>query len=1094
MFKSCALTLTALACWGFIQVASAAVPGPGPDPLLASLHFRFLGPNGNRAISVVGVPGNSKIAYYGAASGGIWKTTDGGAHFKPIFDSTDVSAVGALALAPSNPNIVWAGTGEPYIDRVSAPGDGVYKSTNAGRTWEHMGLGKTGHISNIAINPENPNIVFVCALGQGYKPNPERGVYRTENGGKTWKLVHHVNNTTGCFGLSMDPHDPNTLFAGTWQLSIRPWKLDSGGSDGGVFVTHDGGNTWSRVSGHGLPAKGTPVGKISVRVAPSNSNVVYALIQGKTGSGLLYRSSDGGKDWLLMHQGDGIGNRPMYFMNMTVAPNDENLIFMPNQTFWVSLDGGKTIFKAPHPKPKFDGKITYPSADTSKITYIGGDIHDVWIDPKDPERILVADDHGGGMSLNGGHSWFTVILPIAQIYRVDTNSSIPYNIIGNRQDMDGMMVPSRVLYYRANDTMNNLNRAIWAGAWHGYGGCESGDSVFDPVKPNILWTGCYNGDLQRVNLRTGQSRNVAVWPVATFGANPAKVRDRWNWTFPIAISPFDHNRVYVGSQYVYETTDAGQNWKRISPDLTTDRHLVNSGGLTVDNLMTFSSATLSIIDESPVKAGVIWTGSYDGQVTVTQDGGAHWTNVTANIKGLPPYGTINLQASPFNAGTAYVTSNRLNMGDYKPYIFETTDYGKTWKNISGNIPHSEFSYVHIVREDPVRKGMLYAGTENALYISWDNGTHWTQLKNNLPPTPMFWLTIQPKFSDLVIGTYGRGIWVLDDVTPLRSWPRVSREGKPHLFNPRPAYRFRTVVTAPEVSPNAVTLGENIPYGADLNYYLPTAEPVTLTITNSSGKAVRILHEHGTTGLNRIFWDLRYEPPRKATLLTNPPGKPWVNTPEHGRPLKPWGTPSPNGPLVLPGMFTVSLSVKGTQVGSAPLQVRPDPHLPVTMSKMVAGQTLLLKMKREINQTVRLINHFETVRKQIETLRGNLVSGPKGSRVRAAAKDLEDKAVAIEGRLFAIESVDGEGSFRVPPQLYEKLGSLYNELANTGRYNTGAQHGPTTAQIEVNEKLHQTLASIQQATDVFKQKDITKFNTIAKANSVKTVVWQPIRSQ
>jgi photosystem II stability/assembly factor-like uncharacterized protein len=1082
MLKSFAMMSVMLASFGLGSLVSAA---PSPDSQLASLHFRSLGPNGNRAISVIGVPGDARVAYYGAASGGIWKTTDGGAHFKPIFDSTDVSAVGAIALAPSNPDIVWAGTGEPSIIRTASSGNGVYKSVDGGSTWEHMGLEQAGHIGNIAVNPQNPDIVYVCALGNAYRSNPERGVYRTEDGGRNWRLVLKVNGTTGCYGLSMDAHDPNTLFAGTWQLSVSTWKLNSGGPDGGIFVTRDGGDTWSQVSGHGLPAKGTPVGKISVRVAPSNSSVVYALIQTKTG--LLYRSNNGGRDWSLVHESDELNNRMPYFGNLTVGQDDENLIFIPNQAFLVSLDGGKTVFKAPRPNHSlhFADKLVYPKADTKEISYVGGDIHDVWVDPKNPERILVADDHGGGMSLNGGYSWFTVVLPIAQIYRVHTDSSIPYNVIGNRQDMDGMMVPSRVLFYRANDTMNDLTRAIWAGSWHGYGGCESGDSVFDPTDPDILWTGCYNGDLQRVNLLTGQSRNVAVWPEASFGANPAKVRDRWNWTFPITISPFDHNRVYVGSQYVYETTDAGQHWARKSPDLTSGEHLGDNGGLTVDNLMTFSSGTLSVIEESPVKAGVIWTGSYDGRVNLTQDGGEHWANVTP--KGLQEGATINLQASPFDMGTAYVTANRMRMGDNLPYVFKTTDFGKSWTNISGDIPHSRFSYVHVVRQDPVRKGMLYAGTENALYVSWDDGGHWTRLRNNLPPAPVSWLTIQPKFNDLVIGTYGRGIWILDDVTALRSWDSVSRAGTPHLFDPRPAYRFRTVVTAPEVSPNAVTLGENIPYGADLNYYLPAAGTVTITIADSSGKLVRKLDEKGVAGFNRIFWDLRHEPALKPTLLTNPPGKPWVDTPEEGRPLKPWGSPSPDGPLVLPGTFTVSMTVNGTQVGSAPLQVLADPNLPVDPSKMAAGEAMLLRIQGEINDAVRLINSLEHTRKQIGTLVGKLGADKQASKVRAAATALEAKALEIESRLFYIDSIGGEGNFRGPPELYEKLGSLYNELVNTGRYNTGAQQGPTAAQIEVNEMLGQTLASIQQAAETFTNTDVARFNALAKDSHVDVVI-------
>lgn len=1078
------LALLALPGIGFVQAATINHTSNNP---LAALHFRFLGPNGNRDISVVGVPGNPLVAYFGAASGGIWKTTDGGTHFKPIFDSTDVSAIGALALAPSNPDIVWAGTGEPYIIRQNiSPGDGVYKSTDAGRTWQHMGLTKTGHIAHIAINPTNPNVVFVCAVGQAYKPNAERGVYRTEDGGQTWKLVLKVNKTTGCSGLSMDMHDPNTLFASTWQVTIRPWDLDSGGRDGGVFVTHDGGNTWSRLgASNGLPAKGTMLGKTAVRIAPSNDKVVYALMQGPK-TGLLYRSNNGGKNWTLAHKGDELDLRAPYYTNFTVAPNNENLLYFPSTPLLVSTDGGRTIITDGGRAGTSPGS---GAANGGKFNaYPGGDTHDVWIDPQNPNRIMTANDEGGDISLNGGESWFVVNLPIAQIYHVYTTNTIPYDVIGNRQDTDGEEGPSRVLTYSGDRA-----GTIPAAAWHAYHGCESGFGVPDPVDPNIIWTGCYNGDLTRTDVLTGQSRNVSVWPVATYGAPTSEVRNRWNWTFPIAISPFDHNHVYVGSQYVYKTTDAGQNWKRISPDLTTDKHLGSSGGLTIDNLMTFSSASLSIIDESPVKRGVIWTGSYDGQVNITRDGGQHWTNVTANIKGLPPWGDINLEASPFDAGTAYVTSDRMMMGDYKPYIYETTDYGRTWKDISGNIPHSEFSFVHIVREDPVRKGMLYAGTGNAIYVSWDDGSHWTHLRNNLPPAPMYWLTIQPTFSDLVIGTYGRGIWVLDDITPLRSWPEVSRADKPHLFTPRPAYRFRNVSTKRQSPPNGVIVGENIRYGADLNYYLPSPEPVTITVTNSAGKVVRVLKEHGKYGLNRVFWNLRYPPLSKATLLTPPPGKPWDKTSSKERPLTVWGAPAPAwGPLVLPGTFSVSLAVDGSPVGSAPLRVLhdPDPNLLGNGSTMAAGQALLLKISREIDQTVTLINYFEATRKQLDAITLRIEGRSNASKVRAAVQSLEAKAVSIESRLFYLRGGgSAEDSFRGSPQLYEKLGTLYNDLqvASFSGYNNGSAQGPTAAEIEVNKKLQRTLSAVQQATAVFKQKAVMAFNADAKKNGLDVAI-------
>lgn len=1064
---------------GFSIVGTALVFAPGAaagstsgNDGLAALHFRFLGPIGNRDIAVAGVPGNPKVAYFGAASGGIWKTEDGGIHFVPIFDSADVSSVGALALAPSDPNTVWAGTGEPYIIReATSPGNGVYKSTDAGKTWQHMGLDQTGHIAHIAINPTNPNIVFVCAIGQAYKPNSERGVFRTEDGGATWKQVLKINDTTGCSGLSMDVHDPNTVFASTWQVQIRPWDLNSGGTDGGVFVTHDGGNTWVRLSGHGLPPAGTLIGKSMVRVAPSNGQIVYVLMQtAKTGQ--LYRSHDGGQDWTLVHESDALDMRAPYYTNFTVAPNNPDILYIPSTPMLVSHDGGKTITEqggrgktAKRPTP-------------GVLTYTGGDTHDVWIDPKNPDRILTADDEGGEQTLNGGETWSSIELPIAQIYHIDTDTSIPYNVVGNRQDTGGQIGPSRVLF----GGFGGGAGIIPAGAWHGFAGCESGFARFDQVDPNIVWSGCYNGDLVRVNLKTGQSRNVSIWPIATFGAPTNEVRDRWNWSFPIAISPSDHNRVYTGSQFVYETTNQGQSWKRISPDLTTGQHLGNSGGLTKDNLMTFSSATLSIIDESPIKAGVIWTGSYDGQVNVTRDGGAHWTNVTANIKGLPPFGTIDLQASPFDAGTAYVSSDLKEMGDYNPYIFKTTDYGKTWNNISGDIPHSEFSFVHVVISDPVRKGMLYAGTENGLYISWDDGSHWTRLRNNFPPAPVYGLKVQQHFNDLVIATYGRGIWVLDDVTPLRTWDEVSKAGQPHLFAPRNAYRFRTTVTQVQEYKNGITEGENIPYGADLDYYLPSAAPVQITITNSAGQVIRVMDEKGTAGLNRVFWNLRYKNLLQAKLLTDPPGEPWVHTPAAGRPLSVWGAPRPDyGPLAVPGTFTVKLSADGANVGTQSLEVLPDPHSLGTQAQMEAGRDLLLKIAGAIDQTVTLINKFEVTRQHLESL--STQSSP--AAVRTAAAALATKAIAIEGRLFDIKNAgSSEFSFQRTPQLYAKLGSLYDNLDNAG-----ADLGPTDPEQEANAELQKTLASVQREAAAFYANDVASFNSLLRKHDI-TEVPQP----
>ncbi len=1033
-------------------MAAAQSPGPlevgagssatSPRAPLADLHFRFLGPQGNRDIAVVGVPGDPLVDYFGAASGGIWKTTDGGTTFQPIFDHEDVSAVGALAIAPSAPNVVWAGTGEPYIIRQpTSPGDGVYKSTDGGRHWQHMGLEQTGHIASIAVNPHDPNLVFVCAVGQGYRNNAERGVYRTKDGGKTWTQVLTVNDETGCSGLSMDAHDPNTLFAGMWQLTIRPWDEHSGGPGSGVFVTHDGGATWARLSGHGLPARGAAVGKVAVRVAPSDSSRVYALLQ-EPGEPAFYRSEDYGQTWTLVNRDNRLIGRAPYFTNFQVAPNNENLIYFVAMNWSVSRDGGDTLANVPR---------------------AGGDLHDVWIDPRDPNRIMTAHDSGGSISLDGGTSWRQIKLPIAQMYHVYTDSRIPYNVIGNRQDDDGVMGPSRSLF---SSGYGGRGGRIAPAEWHGYAGCESGFSVPDPVDPDIVWTGCYNGDLTRVDLKTGQARNVSVWPEDSYGGPPSQVRDRWNWTFPIAISPQDHNQVFVGSQYVYETVNGGQSWKRISPDLTLNdpSHEGDSGGIAGDNLMTFDAETLASIAISPVQAGVIWTGGYDGEVNVTQDGGKTWTNVTRNIPGLPPYGEItNVEPSHFAAGTAYVSDDVMMMGDYNPYIYETRDFGKTWRNVSGDIPHSLFSFVHVVREDPVRKGMLYAGTENSIFFSLDDGGHWTRLKNNLPAAPIYWLTIQPRFSDLVVATYGRGIWILDDVTPLRTWDTATGAAAEHLFKPRDAYRFRRSVLAPESAPNAVVSGENVPYGADLNYYLPAAaKSATLTIRGGDGQVVRTVTGDAHAGLNRAWWDLRYAPPTTVRLLTAPPGMPWVQLGAQGsRPLVAWGG-NPGSPRVLPGTYEVQLTVDGQPAGTAPLTVLKDPAASGTAATMATQLKFSLMMRGEVNAVADMINGLESTRRLLEDAAAVLRRHPGWAAAIQSDRDLEAKYVAVESKLYNtnLTSASIEESFVNPVQLYAKLATLAADFNGTGRYGGGADLGPTDQAVALNQVLVKQMTGLR----------------------------------
>ncbi len=688
--------------------------------------------------------------------------------WKPVFDHEDVAAIGALAVLESEPHTVWAGTGETFLIRpFYAMGDGVYASTDGGAHWQHVGLEATGHVGRIVIDPHDARRVFVCALGQLFKPQPERGIYRTTDGGRSWTHVLAVGDSTGCSDLAMSPTDPNTLIAGMWPVLVHPWNLDSGGPRGGVYITHDGGETWHKAAGHGMPAADHPVGKVAVAIAHSDPSRMYALVQDTQPS--FYRSDDGGGTWRLVSHDHMMMQRDAYYVRFGVSTADPDRLYFLSPNYVVSRDAGESFVR-----PGADG---YASA--------GGDDHDIWIDPTNPARVMVANDAGVSISLDGSRSFEHIRLPIAQVYHVSTDDRIPYDVYGNIQDASSFRGPS-----------NNLESGGYGGGmlaadFQAVGGCESGFATPEPKNPDVVWSGCYEGVISRIDLRDGQSRDVSVWPDVADGWAPRDVKYRWHWTIPLEISPFDPQRVYVGSQYVHETTDGGQTWKTISPDLTLNdpKDQGDTGGITYDNLYTYDASTLYSLAESPVKEGVIWAGTNDGQVSVTEDGGAHWTNVTKNIHGLAPMGTIwNIEPSRFDAGGAYITVNREQMGDYAAHVYGTSDYGRSWRAISAAIPHGFNSSAHCVIEDPVRKGVLYLGTDNGVYVSWDDGAHWTSIRADLPPAPVYWLTIQKRFDDLVISTYGRGDFILDDVGALRKLDAAQAANAVRLFQPRPGRR------------------------------------------------------------------------------------------------------------------------------------------------------------------------------------------------------------------------------------------------------------------------------------------------------------------
>jgi len=1060
--------------------------GGGPTGL-GALHFRFVGPEGNRVASIIGEPGNPSVVYIGAADGGIWKTSDSGTTWAPIFDGENVAAVGALAMAPSAHDVLYAGTGEPWLIRpYYAMGDGVYRSSDGGRSWQHVGLEETGHIARIVVDPHDSDRAFVCAVGQAFKPQHERGIFRTTDGGKTWQQVLFVDENTGCSELAMDPTDPGTLFAGMWQVEIHRWNLNSGGPSSGVYVSRDGGSTWNKISGRGLPAADHPVGKVAVAIAASNPNRVYALLQDTTPG--LYRSDDRGRSWTLVNQTHVTTERSSYYTRFTVSPDDQNLLYFLSVAFSMSRDGGNTVFQ-PGGGGGGGGRGEPTSGPplAAGVESAGGDNHDIWIDPTNSNRVLVANDAGISVSNNRGATYQRFVLPISQAYHAFADNEIPYNMVGNLQDRSSFRIPSNVL--SGGGGGGGRGGGISLGYITGTGGCEDGMAVPDPTDGNIVWSGCDNGRTYRMDFRTGMARDVTAWPITSYGWAPKNMKYRWDWITPVAISPHDHDRVYIGAQVVFMTSDGGQSWKVISPDLTANNpeHEGDSGGITSDDLVTFSGATIYSIAESPVKAGVIWTGSDDGQVNVTQDGGGHWSNVTKNIPDLPAWGTVwNVAPSNFDAGTCYVTVNLQHVGIYEARAYKTTDFGASWKLMTASVPKGVNSSAHWITEDPVRKGMLYLGVDNALYITWDDGEHWTRLRNNLPPAPVYSIQVQPKFNDLVIATHGRGVFILDDVTPLREWDTAQNQ-EFHLFKPRAAFRFRHTDDGRESDVSGHVTGENATYGADINFRLGApVKNVEITIM-SGNETVRTLKLDGQAGLNRVWWDLRYEPGSPVRMQTRPFDAPWAE-PHHN--YAAYGTRiPPSGPIAPPGTYSVHVKA-GSHEETVPLTVLPDPHSAGTPESIRAQVQFARGVLGEENQAADMINHLEWTRRQAEDLVTVLnASGDKYAAAIRAAKDFEEKVVALEGKLIDVHNTGrSEDAFREPVQLYERISWMVGPMVGTpGSGSGGGDMAPTAQQIAVNDEFRQQLAQIQGEFKRFIETETPAFNATLKQNHVTAAI-------
>jgi len=1004
------------------------------DPgTLEGLHFRHIGPIGNRVSAVVGVPGNPRIYFIGAASGGIFRTLDGGVTWEPVFDDQKVSSIGSLAIAPSDPNVIWAGTGETFIRSNVSIGNGIYRSTDQGKTWTHMGLEKTGRIGRIVVHPSDPDTVLVAAMGHCYGPQEERGIFRTTNGGKTWERVLFTDSDTGASDLVMDPNNPRILFAGMWPMKITTWGRFSGGPGGGLYKSVDLGKSWKKLEGNGLPKP--PTGKIGLAMTPADSSRIYALIETNVNrdyqpldehQGLLWRSDDGGETWKMVNADHTLSQRPHYYHRMAVLPDDPDEVHFMSLRHSISLDGG----------------VTYKRGNA------GGDHHDIWIDPLIPERMIVGHDQGISISNNRGKTWFRPQLPIAQIYHAYTDNRIPYFVYGNRQDGTSVRGPSNSL----------TGGSIPIGMWKSVGGCESGFAVPDPSDNTTVWSGCYDGILDVHDLETGHTRNVSVWPEAAESWPAKDLKYRFQWTFPIALSPHDPKRVYVGSQYVHRTKNRGQSWEVISPDLTTNdpSRQVKTGGLTPDDAGPTIAPVVFAIAESPLREGLIWAGTNDGLVQMTRNGGRTWENVTGNLEGLPPWGTVsNIEPSRYDEGICYLSVDLHQENDPRPYIYRTRDFGKTWVRIVNGIPESPLSYVHCVREDPIRRGLLYAGTENALYISFDDGENWGSFQADLPHAPVYWITVQEHFNDLVVATYGRGFWILDDLTPIQQLTAETPASDAHLFQPRPAYRFRRIESHMS-QPGDPAAGENPVYGAAVNFYLrevPEAD-VSIRILDEDEKTVRRFSKQGPDdklelrkGFNRLYWDLRLQSSRQGRLLTRPKEHAHVGLGDRG-----WRTNEElrrrAALLVPPGKYRVELNV-GDMRQVQELEVLKDPNSHGSIEDIRKQYGLTRELYRMVNGAVDMINELELMRRQAIDLADRLSDRIDGVDViRKSLRDMETRLAATEDRFSDLRLTGaGQDTLRWPRKFYAKLISLIGLIEKS-------DYPPTDSQAEVFTHLKQ----------------------------------------
>jgi len=1003
--------------------------------LFEALKYRLVGPfRGGRSTAVTGVPGDIFTYYMGTTGGGVWKTTDAGETWKNVTDGfINVGSIGAVAVADSDPNVVYVGTGSACPRGNVSIGDGVYKSTDGGKTWKHIGLKKAGLISRIRIHPQNSDLAYAAVLGNIFGPNPERGVYRTRDGGKTWEKVLFIDEKTGACDLIMDSTNPRILYAGMWQVERKPWTLIDGGPKGGVYKTVDGGANWEKLE-KGLPDG--ELGRIGVAVSPANPNRVWVILAaGDDSKSGLYRSEDGGKSFKLISDRHDLFTRAWYYNHIFADPQDENTVYNLNAAFHESVDGGKSWerIRVPH-----------------------GDNHDLWINPNDNKIWINANDGGANVSFNGGKTWSTQFnQPTAEFYRVSLDNQFPYRLYGSQQDNSTISVPSA-----------SLGGSSPKEQWQIVGGGESGHVAVDPRNPDIIYSGNYIGQITRLDRAKGHARNITAYPEMHDGMAGREIRYRFQWNAPIRISPHNPQILYHTSQYVHRSLDGGQTWETISPDLTTNNDIyqdIPGGPIQHDHTGVELYTTIFAFEESPHKAGELWTGSDDGLVYISRDNGKNWSNITPAE--MPPGGTVNMiDLSAHAPGRALIAVYKYRENDFRPYVFRTNDYGENWELLTdgkNGIPEDHF--VRVVREDPDRKGLLYAGTEFGMYISFDDGRHWQPFQLNLPKTPITDLAVYRQ--DLVVATQGRSYWILDDITPLHQVRKETAESDAYLFQPRTAIRTQLQGYRSDRAP------ESPPNGALIFFYFKDKpeSAVRLEILSDKSEVIRTFSTEEKDadkkleveeGMNRFIWDLRYPKPFviKGSVMSL---------------SRISGTPAP------PGSYRVRLST-GEWSRTRDFAVSSDPRWTASRDDLLAQFELGQAVGEKLTETHRAIQKIRDIREQITQISKRALDAGYGKEIQDAKDSLDKQLTAIEEELIQTKNEAGQDPINYPPKLDNQYAYLHGVVNRQDAR-------PTAGCYERFEDLNRQLTVQLEKLDALISKELRAFSEMLDKKGVGRII-------